>query len=141
MNFDSPARLLLIVAPIALLVAYIVVMRARQKYALRFTSVDLLASVAPKRPGWQRHISALLILVALLLMVVGFAKPQHSIEVPRQKATIYIAIDTSGSMRATDVSPTRLDAAKQAAKQFVDGLPKGIEVGLVRFDRGAQVVV
>lgn len=141
MNFAAPARLLLIVAPIALLVAYIVVMRARQKYALRFTSVDLLASVAPKRPGWQRHISALLILVALLLMVVGFAKPTHDIEVARQKATIYVAIDTSGSMRATDVSPSRLVAAKEAAKSFVDGMPKGIDVGLVAFDSNARVVV
>jgi Ca-activated chloride channel family protein len=141
MNFDAPARLLLIVAPIALLVAYIAVMRARQKYALRFTSVDLLASVAPKRPGWQRHIAAGLILVALILMVVGFAKPTHSIEVPRQKATLYVAIDTSGSMNATDVSPSRLDAAKAAAKRFVDGMPKGIEVGLVAFDRSARMVV
>lgn len=141
MTFDAPARLLLIVAPVALLVAYIVVMRSRQKYALRFTSVDLLASVAPKRPGWQRHISALFILVALMLMVVGFAKPTHSIEVARQKATIYVAIDTSGSMEATDVAPSRLEAAKEAAKNFVDGMPKGIEVGLVSFDRAARIVV
>jgi Ca-activated chloride channel family protein len=91
---------------------------------LRFTSVDLLASVAPKRPGWQRHISALLILVALLLMVVGFAKPTHDIEVARQKATIYVAIDTSGSMRATDVSPSRLVAARTQPSSLSTACPR-----------------
>ena len=105
MSFASPWRLLLIVAPLVLLVAYIVVQRTRRKYALRFTSVDLLASVAPRRPGWQRHVSAVLMLVALLALVVGLARPTRSVRVAKQRGTIMLAIDTSGSMAATDVTP------------------------------------
>jgi Ca-activated chloride channel family protein len=141
MNFDSPQRLIFIIAPIALLIAYLIVVRARQKYVVRFTSVDLLASVAPRRPGWQRHIAAGLLLLALLAMVVGFAEPTHAIKVPRKRATIMVVIDTSGSMNATDVAPTRVGAAQQAARQFVSRLPAGIEVGLVSFSSDARLAV
>jgi Ca-activated chloride channel family protein len=141
MNFASPQRLILIIAPIALLIAYLIVLRARQKYVVRFTSVDLLASVAPRRPGWQRHIAAGLLLLALLAMVVGFAEPTHAIKVPRKRATIMVVIDTSGSMKSTDVAPTRVAAAQQAARQFVSRLPAGIEVGLVSFSQYAKLNV
>ena len=73
MTFLDPWRLLLLAAPVALAVAYVVRQRTRQKYAVRFTSVDLLASVAPKRPGWQRHLPAVGLLAALVLLVVGVA--------------------------------------------------------------------
>jgi Ca-activated chloride channel family protein len=141
MNFASPQRLILILAPIALLIAYLIVLRMRQKYVVRFTSVDLLASVAPRRPGWQRHIAAGLLLLALLALVVGFAEPTHAVKVARQRARIIVVIDTSGSMRAADVSPTRLVAAQQAAQQFVSRLPAGIEVGLVSFSSNAKLAV
>jgi Ca-activated chloride channel family protein len=85
-SFASPLRLLLIVVPLVLLGAYMLVQRSRRKYALRFTSVDLLASVAPRRPGWQRHISAALMLVALLALVVGLAGPTRKIRVARERA-------------------------------------------------------
>ena len=130
MSFASPLRLLLIVVPLALLGAYIVVQRLRRKYALRFTSVDLLASVAPRRPGWQRHVSAALMLFALLALVVGLAGPTRKGRVARQRGTIMLAIDTSASMSATDVSPSRLSAAEDAARRFVDKLPRGLKVGL-----------
>ena len=81
MSFASPGRLLLVVVPLALLVAYVLVQRSRRKYALRFTSVDLLASVAPRRPGWQRHISAALMLFAVLALVVGLAGPTRNVRV------------------------------------------------------------
>jgi Ca-activated chloride channel family protein len=141
MSFESPARLALIIAPIVLLIAYLVVMRNRQKYALRFTSVDLLASVAPRRPGWQRHIAAALLLAALAFMVVGFAEPTRDVRVPRKSANIIIALDTSTSMIATDVAPTRLGAAQAAAKQFLESLPPGLKVGLLTFDRTARINV
>jgi Ca-activated chloride channel family protein len=139
MNFDSPARLLLVVVPIVLLVAYLVAQRSRRKHALRFTSVDLLASVAPRRAGWQRHISALFLLLALLFLVVGFAEPTRTVKVPKERGAIMMAIDSSGSMAATDVAPTRLAAAIDAGKRFVDALPPGLEVGLIEYDDTARV--
>jgi Ca-activated chloride channel family protein len=139
MNFDSPARLLLVVAPVALLVAYLLAQRARRKHALRFTSVDLLASVAPRRAGWQRHISAVLLLLALLFLVVGFAEPTRTVKIPKEHGVIMMAIDTSGSMRASDVPPTRLAAAVDAAKRFVDALPPGLQVGLIEFNDRSRV--
>jgi Ca-activated chloride channel family protein len=139
-SFASPLRLLLIVVPLALLGAYILLQRLRRKYALRFTSVDLLASVAPRRPGWQRHVSAALMLFALLALVVGLAGPTHKGRVARQRGTIMLAIDTSASMSATDVSPSRLSAAEDAARRFVDKLPRGLKVGLLSFDSQARVL-
>jgi Ca-activated chloride channel family protein len=140
MTFLSPARLLLLVAPLALAAAYVVTQRMRQRYALRFTSVELLASVAPTRPGWQRHVAPVAIAAALTLLIVGFARPAHAARVPRQRATVILALDTSASMGATDVAPTRLVAAEESAQRFVRGLPKEIKVGLVSFDRTARVV-
>lgn len=140
MSFAEPLRLLLILVPLVLLGAYFFVQRSRRKYALRFTSVELLASVAPRRPGWQRHISAALMLVALVALVVGLAGPTHNERVARQRGTIMLAIDTSGSMSATDVAPTRLAAAEDAARRFVEKLPRGLKVGLLSFDSGARVL-
>ena len=140
MSFASPLRLLLIVVPILLLGAYLLVQRSRRKYALRFTSVDLLASVAPRRPGWQRHVSAALMLVALLALIVGLAGPTRNERVARQRGTIMLAIDTSGSMAATDVAPSRLAAAEAAARQFVEKLPSGLKVGLLSFDTQARML-
>ena len=141
MNFEEPWRLAILAAPVALLLAYVVAQRSRRKYALRFTSVDLLASVAPKRPGWQRHVSAALMLAAVSALVFGFAKPTATKKVARQRGTVLLAIDTSGSMAATDVSPSRLVAAQTAARRFVTGLPAGLKVGLLQFDSTARVLV
>jgi Ca-activated chloride channel homolog len=141
MSFLSPWRLLLLGAPLILIVAYIAVQRARQKYAVRFTSVELLASVAPRRPGWQRHIPAVALSLALVVLVIGFARPTHSVRIPRQRAAVLLALDTSNSMGASDVSPNRLAAAQQAARRFVNDLPAGIQVGLVSFDRNARLLV
>lgn len=140
MSFEEPWRLFLLIAPIVLLVGYVIVQRARRKYALRFTSVDLLASVAPKRPGWQRHVSAVLMLAAVAALALGFARPTGTKKVARQRGTIMLVIDTSGSMAATDVAPSRLVAAQAAARQFIDGLPSGLKIGLMSFDTQARVL-
>jgi Ca-activated chloride channel family protein len=140
-NFQDPVRLLLIVAPIALLVGYVVVQMMRPKYAMRFSSVDLLKSVAPKRSGWQRHISAALMLAAIVLLVVGFAKPSTTVKTPKKNGTIMLTIDTSGSMAATDVAPSRLAAAQTAAKQFVAKLPSGMKIGLVSYGSSSTLLV
>jgi Ca-activated chloride channel family protein len=140
-TFISGWRLLLLAAPLALLVAYVAVQRSRRKAVVRFTTVDMLASVAPHRPGWQRHIAAGALLIAVALMVVGFAQPARAMRTPKQRATVMLVLDTSGSMVANDVAPTRLAAAQQAAKGFVRALPPGVQIGLVTFSTNATVAV
>jgi Ca-activated chloride channel homolog len=141
MTFLDSWRLVFLIVPILLAIAYVVRQRQRQKYAMRFTSVDLLASVAPRRPGWQRHLPAAGLLAATVLLVFGVARPAQATKVPRDRGTVIVALDTSESMGATDVNPNRLDAAKQAAKRFVDSLPDGLQVGLLSFDEQASMVV
>lgn len=141
MTFLSSWRLVLLVVPVALLVSYLLMQRARRKVAVRFTSVDMLASVAPRRPGWQRHIGAGALLAALVLLVLGFAQPARAERTPKQRATVILTLDTSGSMVANDVTPNRLLAAEQAARTFVDALPGGVQLGVVSFSGGAKVLV
>ncbi len=138
MSYLEPSRLWLLVAVGALAVIYVVMQQRRKQYAVRFTNIALLEAVAPKRPGWRRHATAIAFLVAIAALVVAFAKPAHDEKIPRERATVVLAIDTSLSMKATDVAPTRIEAAKTAAKLFVDQLPPKINVGLVSFDAGAR---
>jgi Ca-activated chloride channel family protein len=141
MTFLASWRLLLLVAPVALLVAYLGVQHSRRRVAIRFTSVDLLASVAPRRSGWQRHIASAALLGALVLLVVGFAQPARVLRTPKQRATVILTLDISGSMISNDVSPSRLAAAEQAARGFVNALPSGVQLGLVSFSSSASVLV
>ena len=141
LSFEVPARLLLLLAVLGVVIAYVLVQRRRTAYAVRFTDVDLLASVAPKMPGWRRHVPAGLLVSALVLMTMAFAKPAAAVEVPREAATIVVAIDTSASMQATDVSPNRFEAAQDAAAAFVESLPDTFDVALVSFSGTATVEV
>lgn len=137
----EPVRLWLLVGVAALAVMYVVLQRRRRQYAVRFTNIALLEAVAPNRPGWRRHATAAAFLVAITALVVAFARPTHDEKVPRERATVVVAIDTSLSMKADDVSPSRIAAAKAAAKAFVDQLPPKINVGLVSFDGNARLDV
>jgi Ca-activated chloride channel family protein len=140
-TFLSSWRLLFILAPVVLIAAYLLAQHSRRKAAVRFSSVELLASVAPKRPGWQRHLPAAAFLIALLVFVLAFAQPARIVRTAKQRATVVLTLDTSGSMVATDISPTRLAAAEQAARRFIQALPSGIQVGLVAFSTSASVLV
>jgi Ca-activated chloride channel family protein len=141
MSFLAGWRLVLLLVVAALAVAYVLIQRQRRQYAVRFTNVDLLASVAPRRPGWRRHLAAACLLLALTLTVMAFARPARAVQVPRETATVMLAIDVSQSMRATDVQPTRLKAAQRAVRAFVDSLPTRFRLGLVAFAGNAQVLV
>ena len=141
MSFLAPERLWLLLLAAALLVAYVVQARRRARYTVRFTELDLLASVAPRRPGWRRHVPAALLLLSLLALTVGFARPQADVQVPRERATIVVALDTSLSMEAVDVPPSRDTAARGAATRFVEQLPSRFNVGLVSFSGTAALVV
>ena len=88
MTFLASWRLAFIVAPVLLLFAYLLAQRSRRKAAVRFSSVDLLASVAPKRPGWQRHVPAAAFLAAIVVFVLAFAQPARLISIPKQRATV-----------------------------------------------------
>jgi Ca-activated chloride channel family protein len=137
MSFLSPERLVLLAAVVVLAAAYAALQFRRKNYAVRFTNLELLSTVAPRHPGWRRHATALAFLLALGTFVVAFAQPVRAEEVPRERATVVLAIDTSLSMEATDVSPDRFEAAKEAAQDFVDLLPETINLSLVSFDGSA----
>jgi len=139
--FGSPGRLWLLVAVVALAVAYIALQAVKRQYAVRFTNLDLLDKVAPKQPGWRKHVVASTFLACVALQSVAFANPQRTERVPKERATVMLAIDVSLSMMADDVEPNRLEGAKEAATQFVEQLPPKLNVGLVAFSGVAAVKV
>lgn len=140
-SYLAPSRFWLLLVVAGLAVAYVVLQTRRRSYAVRFTNLELLASVAPKSPGWRRHIPAILLLVALGSLVVALARPAREERVPRERATVIMAIDTSLSMEAEDVAPNRIKAAQRAARTFLDILPPKINVGLVAFNGTGRVLV
>jgi len=140
-TFLSAGRLWLLVLVAALIAAYVIMQLRRKDYAVRFTNLALLDSVAPKRPGWRRHVPATAFVLAMIALVTAFARPARPVRVPRERATVVMAIDVSLSMEATDVSPTRIAAAQEAAKSFVDLVPARLNLGLVAFSGVAQVLV
>lgn len=141
MNFLAGGWLWLLVGVGALVATYAFMQRRRGGYAVRFTNLDLLESVAPRRPGWRRHATALAFVLAVSSLVVALARPTRTEEVPVERASVVVAIDTSLSMQATDVSPTRLEAAQEAANALIDSLPDTINLGLVAFNGVAQITV
>lgn len=140
-SFEASGRLAAFGALAVIALLYLLLSLRRRQFTVRFTNLPLLDTVAPKRPGWRRHIAALVFLAALAALLVAWAKPADEIEVPRERATVVLAIDTSLSMEATDVAPSRIEAAKSAALEFVAELPEQMNVGLVTFDGVARVRV
>jgi len=141
MHFVAPVWLLLLIVIAAVSGVYALLQLRRKKYVARFSNVELLASVAPRRPGWRRHLTFALLMIGLTVLTIGAAQPTAAVKVPRDRATVMIAIDVSLSMKATDVLPSRMDAARAGARSFVDMLPPRINVGLVKFGGNASVVV
>ncbi|MDQ1321903.1 MAG: Ca-activated chloride channel [Actinomycetota bacterium] len=140
-DFAHPWFFLFLLVVAGLVGLYVVVQVARQQRILRFANMELLESVAPKRPSRWRHVPAILLVASLVLLTVAMAGPQNDVRTPRNRAVVMLVIDVSQSMRATDVEPSRLAAAQEAAKQFADQLTPGINLGLISYAGTATVLV
>ncbi|MCG5433550.1 VWA domain-containing protein [Mycobacterium sp. MYCO198283] len=140
-GFEHAWFLLFLVVVLALVALYVVMQLARKRRVLRFANMELLESVAPQRPNRWRHLPAALLITSLVVLTVAMAGPTNDIRIPRNRAVVMLVIDVSQSMRATDVAPNRLDAAKEAAKQFADQLTPGINLGLISYAGTATVLV
>jgi len=124
-----------------LVTLYVFMQLIRRKRILRFASMELLESVAPNRPTRWRHLPGIILVVALILLTVAMAGPTRDVRTPRNRAVVMLVIDVSQSMRATDVSPSRLAAAQAAAKQFADELTPGVNLGLISYAGTPAVLV
>ncbi len=140
MSFASPLYLLALLAVPVVVAAYVWHDRRRSGVADRFSSPALLPNVVDREPGRLRHVPPAVLLVALAALLCAFARPQAHVSVPRENATIMIAVDTSRSMAAKDVSPTRLDAAKKSIRDFLAKAPDAYRIGVVSFASTARVV-
>ncbi|WP_448616617.1 VWA domain-containing protein [Modestobacter sp. URMC 112] len=141
MTFQAPWWLLALVAVAAVVALYVVLQLRRARYAARFTNVALLGTLVPRRPGWRRHVAFGSLVLGLAALVVSLAVPSTEVRVPRERATVIMAVDVSLSMRAQDIEPDRFAAMQTAAKEFVEVLPARINLGLVSFAGTATTVV
>jgi Ca-activated chloride channel homolog len=140
MSFGAPYLLLSLLAVPLAIGLWIMAERRRMRFAVRYTNVDLLATVAGGRQ-WRRYLPAGLFLVALATLCVGLARPHVKTLVATDNATVVLVLDVSGSMQANDVKPTRLAAAQKAMNQFLDRVPDRLKVGLILFAGEADVAM
>lgn len=130
---------LLLLVPI-LVGVYILIQRRRQKYALRYASLSMVKEALGRGPGRRRHIPAILFLIGLAIMIGALARPVATVLLPSQQGTVILCIDVSGSMRAEDVKPNRIEAAKAAAQAFIEKQPRHARIGIVSFSLYGTVV-
>ncbi|MDX6514739.1 MAG: Ca-activated chloride channel [Gaiellaceae bacterium] len=140
MSFGNPWLLLTLLALPVLVVLHRRVERRRVRYAVRFTNLDVLASVAQER-SWRRAVVPILLLLALAALAMGAARPHRQALVPTEQATVILVLDVSRSMESDDIKPTRLGAAQQAIRLFLDRVPKKVRVGLILFAGEPHVAV
>lgn len=140
MNFLWPEALLVLALWPVLAGLYVWSLARRRRNALRYAHVGLIKQAMGKGPGWRRHVPPVLLGLALLALMLACARPTATITLPSPQQTLLLAMDVSGSMRATDVKPSRLEASQLAAKEFVQGLPRHVRVGVVAFAGTAAVV-
>jgi len=129
---------LLLLVPLAVAL-YVLFLKRRKKSALRYANLPLVKD-AMGAIGWRRHVPPALMLAALALLLLAMARPTALISLPSSRATVMLAMDVSGSMRAADVKPSRMDAAKAAAKQYIKDQPKDVLIGIVAFAATALMV-
>ncbi|HEY2674940.1 MAG TPA: VWA domain-containing protein [Rugosimonospora sp.] len=140
-RFLDPLWLLALIPVLALAGIYVLRQLRRRSFAVRFTNVSLLEKLAPRGLGYRRHLAAGAFLLMLVTLGCAMARPATDAKQPLERATVMIAIDVSLSMQANDVAPTRIEAAKEAAKEFVKTLPDSYNIGLVSFAKSASVLV
>ena len=140
MSFAAPLVLLGLLAIPALAAWYVAVQRDRRRAAAAFAAPRLAGSVTPYRPGWRRHAPMLAFVLALAILVVAAARPQTTVAVPIERASIMLVTDVSGSMQATDVAPNRLIAARRAANSFLAGVPRKVNVGVMALSSKPRVL-
>jgi Ca-activated chloride channel family protein len=141
MSFASPLALLGLLAIPLLVAVYLLVARRQRRAAGRFANPALVPNLVSSTPAWRRYVPFAIALGALALLVVGIARPHIVRDVTRDEATIVLAIDTSRSMAANDVRPSRFAAAQTAASDFLDAVPEAYRVGIVSFSTGASTVL
>jgi Ca-activated chloride channel family protein len=139
-SFIHPTALLwLLVVPVVVL-GYRWLEQRRERRATAWAPPQLFENMVDRPPGWRRHLPTALLLIGGALLLVGFARPQASVRVKRQDATVVLVVDVSGSMAARDSQPTRLGAARKVAQQYVDKLPKGYRVAVITFSDHTSLV-
>jgi Ca-activated chloride channel family protein len=139
MSYEWPLLLWSLLLIPVLFVVYLLAQRRRRAYAVRFTNLALLREVVGRQPGWRRHLPPLLFLIGVGALLFSLARPSAVIAVPREQADVMLVVDTSGSMTATDLKPSRIEAARQAAATFVQALPPSTRVGVIEFSTRARV--
>lgn len=140
-GFQAPVRLALLLLIPLVVAGYIYALHRKNKKGMRFTNTSMLEVVAPRQSQWRRHLALGLTLLSLVFLTLAFAKPTNVVKVPKERATVVVVIDVSLSMQATDVKPNRLDAAKDAAKQFVASMPDKYNVALVSLSGSPAIVM
>ncbi len=142
MRFEWPIALLALALVPAAAVGYVLLERRRAQFALRFPNVEVLTAVAPPpAPAWRRFLPLAMFLLAVAVSLAALARPQVAQSVQREQATIVLVVDTSGSMVANDVQPTRLGAAREAVRRFVGKLPGRFRIGIVAFSTEPRVSI
>jgi Ca-activated chloride channel family protein len=136
---EQPVFLFGLLAIPILIAGYLVAQLRRRTYVVRFTNLELLRSVLPRSPGIRRHLPPAMFVSGAIALLTGLAVPVLNLEIAKNSADVVLAIDVSGSMQATDVTPTRLDAAKKAAITLIDQLPAADRIALISFNSTATV--
>lgn len=141
MSLAWPYLLMLLIVPLLLLAYYLWILRRRTKNAVQYGSLSLILAAAPSTSRWRRHLPATALLLGLVSLSIGAARPQAVVEVPLSRTSIILALDVSLSMCSVDVEPNRLTVAQEAAKQFVEQRDDGTQIGIVAFGGTAELVV
>jgi Ca-activated chloride channel homolog len=139
MSFEWPEALWLLVTLPLLVGGYVLLLRKKKRQTLRYSSLALVKAAMDAAPAWRRHVPPALLLAALAAMIVAVARPEALVTLPSNNEMVILAMDVSGSMRATDVEPNRLAAAQAAAKAFIADLPSSVKIGIVAFAGTATV--
>ena len=140
MSFLSPEFLWLLLALPAVAAIYLLVLKRKKRSALRYANLELVKEAMGKGLWWRRHLPPAILFAALAAMLTAIARPSAVITLPAHHETVILAIDVSGSMRATDVAPSRIEAAQAAARAFIAQQPRSTRIGIVAFAGSAALV-